>query len=456
MSKKRHKRNTSANHQIVTSNNTTKEQSVGQLTPEYFRKLSDKVRETSDSVISELSKHFQSEAFAKMLRSINTDVYSGVLDEWRDRFSGGISNDITEKTIVGALIIKECYSYSDKELLEKLKIDSHLRYLLNICGYFDYRTFKEAYISFGQIIFKHYKNTNCDIVSESLLPIAQNGIVKIRLSEKDVAIETSLILLHIIYKNIYRLMHNALDKCYKNKRVLVDYKIRTQVDEIISLSYDDVIFSSNSALLMSQLETIGSISFAVIRRLKSKQWNDSQLKNYFEKYYEVINGKVTLRKSSVVELSVRKKLGEIIGALQNRSIANRHNKEVAANYQKKTEYHSPDDVPSGNISLLMSELQKINERISAVEQRIDSINRNIANQFASLIPFEKQLSRLETLYKNVDGLDNRILLQEESLKSMMEKHLQISLNAEELSQTSKDVFELLKLLVMESIINRTK
>lgn len=456
MSKKRHKRNTYTNHQIVNSNNTTKNQSVIQLMPEHFRKLSYKVKDANDSAILELSKSLQGKTFAKMLGSINANVYDDILEEWRVRFTGGIGSDISEKTIIGALIIKEYYSYSDKELLEKLKIDYHLRDLLNIRDYFDYTTFKEAYISFGQIIFKYYKNTNCDIVSNSLLPIAQNGTVKIHLSEKDITIETSTILQHIIYKNIYRLMHNTLDKCYKNKRVSIDYKIRSQVDELLSLSYDDVIFSSNSAMLMYQLETIGSISFAVIRKIKSKQGNDSQLKNYFEKYYEVINDKVSLRRISVLDLSVRKKLGEIIGALQNSFVANRHTKEGAVNPQKKTEYHYPDNIPSGDISLLFSELQKINERISAVEQRTASINRNIENLFASLTPIEKQLSRLETLYKNVDGLDNRILLQEESLKSMMKKHLQISLNTEELSQTSKDVFELLKLLVMESIMNRTK
>lgn len=102
------------------------------------------------------------------------------------------------------------------------------------------------------------------------------------------------------------------------------------------------------------------------------------------------------------------------------------------------------------------ELQRINERISTIEQKVESMNKTIEHQFTSLTPFEKQLSRLETLYKNINGLDNRILLQEESLKSMVERHLQITLDTQELSKTSKDVYELMKLVLMDSIITKTK
>lgn len=445
MPKKKHKRHNYYTQQSVPSSNIIQKSSF--VAPSVWESISEKAKEVSQQVVQTL----QYTTFGLFtLSRINTEVFDGILVEWRDRFTGGLGNEISEKSIIGALIIKECYSYSDKELIEKLASDSYLRDALNLGHYFDNRAFAEAYVSFGQIIYKHYKNTSKDIISESLLDIAPNGELNIRITKKDIIVDCSHILLHLIHKNIYRFMHNALDKCYKNKRYAVDYSKRNQMDDFLQVSYDDVIFASNPTQLLYRLDAIGDLSYGIIQRLKIKQGNDNQLKNYFDKYFEVANNRVFLKKISIVSPFVHREIGNIIGALQDYS-----SKKASQVVEVRSKYERPvhkldEEIPDSNINLLLMELQRINERISTIEQKVESMNKTIEHQFTSLTPFEKQLSRLETLYKNINGLDNRILLQEESLKSMVERHLQITLDTQELSKTSKDVYELMKLVLMDS------
>lgn len=452
MSKKKHKRhNHSSQHSVPSSNITQKDTSV--LSSAWAKSISVKAKE----VVQQVVQNLQYTTFGLFsLSRINTEVFDDILVEWRDRFTGGFRNEINEKSIIGALIIKECYSYSDKELIEKLASDSHLREALSLGHYFDNRAFAEAYVSFGQIVYKYYKNTSKDVISESLLEIAPNGEMNIRIAQKDIKVDCSHILLHIIHKNIYRFMHNALDKCYKNKRYAVDYSKRNQMDDYLQVSYDDVIFASNPTQLLYRLDAIGDLSYGIIQRLKIKQGNDNQLKNYFDKYFEVANNRVFLKKISIVSPFVHREIGNIIGALQDYS-----SKKASQVVEVRSKYERPvhkldEEIPDSNINLLLMELQRINERISTIEQKVESMNKTIEHQFTSLTPFEKQLSRLETLYKNIDGLDNRIFLQEESLKSMVERHLQITLYTQELSKTNKDVYELMKLVLMDSIITKTK
>lgn len=451
MPKKKHKRHNYYTQQSVPSSNIIQKSSF--VAPSVWESISEKAKEVSQQVVQTL----QYTTFGLFtLSRINTEVFDGILVEWRDRFTGGLGNEISEKSIIGALIIKECYSYSDKELIEKLASDSYLRDALNLGHYFDNRAFAEAYVSFGQIIYKHYKNTSKDIISESLLDIAPNGELNIRITKKDIIVDCSHILLHLIHKNIYRFMHNALDKCYKNKRYAVDYSKRNQMDDFLQVSYDDVIFASNPTQLLYRLDAIGDLSYGIIQRLKIKQGNDNQLKNYFDKYFKVANNRVFLKKISIVSPFVHREIGNIIGALQDYS-----SKKASQVVEVRSKYERPvhkldEEIPDSNINLLLMELQRINERISTIEQKVESMNKTIEHQFTSLTPFEKQLSRLETLYKNINGLDNRILLQEESLKSMVERHLQITLDTQELSKTSKDVYELMKLVLMDSIITKTK
>lgn len=451
MPKKKNKRHNYSSQQSVPSSNIIQKSSF--VAPSVWESISEKAKEASLQVVQTL----QYTTFGLFtLSRINTEVFDGILVEWRDRFTGGLGNEISEKSIIGALIIKECYSYSDKELIEKLASDSYLRDALNLGHYFDNRAFAEAYVSFGQIIYKHYKNTSKDIISESLLDIAPNGELNIRITQKDIIVDCSHILLHIIHKNIYRFMHNALDKCYKNKRYAVDYSKRNQMDDFLQVSYDDVIFASNPPQLLYRLDAIGNLSYGIIQRLKIKQGNDNQLKNYLDKYFEVVNNRVSLKRLFVANPFVYKQLGSILGALQSYSAKNAFKVDEAKSSQnKKIHPQLSEEIPIGNINLLLFELQRINERISTIEEKVESMNKTVEHQFTFLTPLEKQLSRLEALYRNINGLDNRILLQEESLKSMVERHLQITLYTQELSRTSKDVYDLMKLVLMNSIITKT-
>lgn len=450
MPKKKHNRhNHSSQKSVPSSNIILKGHSVA---PPVCESISEKAKEVVRQVVQNLPYN----TFGLFtLSRISTEVFDNILVEWRDRFTGGFRNGISEKSIIGALIIKECYSYSDKELIEKLASDSYLREALSLGHYFDNRAFAEAYVSFGQIIYKHYKNTSKDIISESLLDIAPNGELNIRITKKDIIVDCSHILLHIIHKNIYRFMHNALDKCYKNKRYAVDYSKRNQMDDFLQVSYDDVIFASNPPQLLYRLDAIGDLSYGIIQRLKIKQGNDNQLKNYLDKYFEVANNRVILKKISVINPFIHREIGNIIGALQDYS-SKKASQVVEVWSQHERPVHKLDEeMPVSNINLLLRELQRINERISTIEQKVESMNKTVEHQFTSLTPLEKQLSRLEALYRNINGLDNRILLQEESLKSMVERHLQITLYAQELSEATKDVYELIKLVLMDSIMSKT-
>lgn len=164
---------------------------------------------------------------------------------------------------------------------------------------------------------------------------------------------------------------------------------------------------------------------------------------------------ISLKHISVVNPFVYKQIANILAALQNYSVKKAYQVVKVRPQYIKSIHEFGEEIPASNIKLLLGELQRINERISIIEQKVESINKTIEHQFTSLTPFEKQLSRLEDLYRTIDGLENRILLQEESLKSMVERHLQITLYTQELSRTSKDVYDLMKLVLMNSIITKT-
>jgi hypothetical protein len=258
------------------------------------------------------------------------------------------------------------------------------------------------------------------------------------------------------------LVYSALEETRNTFISYIDTKTRAKIENITCRS-KDVIYSLNHTQLSIRLDSLGEAAYALWKNLRLGA--EHKLKTYFDKYYEIKCGQISLREintfhTSRVQTNHPKTASELFSQKysSSSSIVNEHPSNNSQG--KSSSQHSVDQTSQGITSneykLLLKELRGISGRITDLEKKIETIDATIRRQFTSLTPFEKQLSRLESLYKNIDGLDNRIILQEESLKSMVEKHLQITLYTQELSKTSKDVYELMKLVLMDSIISKTK
>ena len=101
-------------------------------------------------------------------------------------------------------------------------------------------------------------------------------------------------------------------------------------------------------------------------------------------------------------------------------------------------------------------IDDISKRLDNIEKKLANLSEMMERHYAAMQPIEKMLLRLETLYNNLVCLDNKILSQEASLNSMVQKHVKISEYPQDLSKTSKDIYDLIKLLLMNSIVEQTK
>lgn len=388
------------------------------------------------------------------LYKVNITVFNNILTEWNNRFADAIIKGISERSIIGALMIKECFSYSDFDLYAQLKSNSDIRKCIGLGDCFELRTFSDAYVSFGQIIYKHYKSTNEDLIAKSLEPLANDGVIIISTGWGEVEIKYSHILLHIVQKNIYRFIHNALGKIYASDKHSIGLYLRNKIESILSSTYDDVVSSSDAWQLISQLEKIGEVSYAFLKCIKNKSGNQSQLQNYFNKYFEFLDSKVILKRMYNPDSY---STSTITGSIPFDTIISESGPitdEVKCTTIETVKYKENELISKG-ITKLLYEFTKINHRINTIEEKINSINKVIEKQFNSHDRLENQLP-IENIYENIKRLDGKFSSQEKSIKSMVDKHLQMTQYILELSKTSYDVYELMKLILMDSIIGKTE
>lgn len=100
-------------------------------------------------------------------------------------------------------------------------------------------------------------------------------------------------------------------------------------------------------------------------------------------------------------------------------------------------------------------LENISKEQANVNKCVQEITKNINNHFTSIKPLEELLGRLNTLYNKLISLDKDILNQEKSLNGMVEKHTKILEYTQDLQKTSEDIFDMMKLMLMDSVVKQT-
>lgn len=105
-----------------------------------------------------------------------------------------------------------------------------------------------------------------------------------------------------------------------------------------------------------------------------------------------------------------------------------------------------------NIQKVLSKVQLNEEGISG---RMDIMNATWERHLKTLAPFEKTLSQIEQLYERLLSEEMKITKQEESINSLVERHVKIVELTDKLNNTTKDVFDLMRVYLMNSVVEYT-
>ena len=101
------------------------------------------------------------------------------------------------------------------------------------------------------------------------------------------------------------------------------------------------------------------------------------------------------------------------------------------------------------------QLKSMHTECTNIESSLQDAIKLIKVQVETLRPIEELLNRLNKLYDKLILLDSNLRSQEKSLGKMVDKHTQLSETTQVLQKTSEDIFDLLKLLTMDSIMQQT-
>lgn len=412
------------------------------------------------------SKSWYNQFFEDVTSRINEGIFSIIADKENSKPNNSV------RVLVGMLILKEAFDYSDSELFDKVKHDFSFQKALGLNGLVS----RKVYSAFCHRLFIYERQEGRNLITECFIALNGNRSINVQRLINKVKVDSATIFTHVVHQEIYGLMIEALDKCVQNRKHELGVVLKKRVEDILRES-QNITYESKADEMMARLQNLGNLSHEVLRRYNIKPGTSNKLRNNFDKYFEESNGQIIIKEnitdknvayhgSSALKgglwtgfSEVARKAGEYIQAGLNspewqKFVAETNKISNEKIQETKKEYSRPQIEHKENLSRQANE--DISNRLDNVEKTLANLSEMMERHFVAMQPIEKMLLRLETLYNNLVCLDSKILSQEASLNSMVQKHVKISEYTQDLSKTSKDIYDLLKLLLMNSIVEQTK
>ena len=197
---------------------------------------------------------------------------------------------------------------------------------------------------------------------------------------------------------------------------------------------------------------------------QSSKSNEGRIEYMSERVTNEIQNATEVIKSSVhqshagLSKSFKTKLSEVNAELADIHQGLREFKDEILKTQAQSFYGIEtkySNISNEERAYLDKQFRAVHNEHTTLDKSIQDVALVMRTHLDSLKPLEELFGRLNTLYNKLLSLEKDILTQEKSLNGMVEKHVKISEYTQELQKTSKDIFDLMKLMLMDSVVQRT-
>ena len=262
-------------------------------------------------------------------------------------------------------------------------------------------------------------------------------------------------ILHLFFFEIWKKRHEAvLGDLRKVSGVINDIYGSVANNERLAVSRDN---SLRSLISRNQQKLENSIS-------QSSKSNEGRIEYMSERVTNEIQNATEVIKSSVhqshagLSKSFKTKLSEVNAELADIHQGLREFKDEILRTQAQSFYGIEtkySNISNEERAYLDKQFRAVHNEHTTLDKSIQDVALVMRTHLDSLKPLEELFGRLNTLYNKLLSLEKDILTQEKSLNGMVEKHVKISEYTQELQKTSKDIFDLMKLMLIDSVVQRT-
>ena len=205
------------------------------------------------------------------------------------------------RTLVGMMILKESFGWSDSQLFEHCRFNLLVRSSLGLFNINDPLPVESTYYLLRKRIYDRQKQNGEDLMGTNFAHITRGQIKEFEVNGRSIRMDSKLIGSNIAIFTRYEIIHQtlcmfykSLDKAAKSKLFVVD---RKQLELLMKEESSKTVYHSTKDELRGRLQTIGILICNLLDSLEYLETEPYQLlQRVFNEQYKVIeNEQIELR-----------------------------------------------------------------------------------------------------------------------------------------------------------------
>ncbi len=217
------------------------------------------------------------------------------------------SPNASVSVLLGMMILKESFGWSDSQLFEQCRFNLLARAALGLPNVNDAIPVESTYYLFRKRIYDHQKQTADDLMEKAFQNITQAQINTFGVKGDYIRMDSKLMGSNIALYSRYEVIHQTLTGFYKSLDSVIPVKLakeeKKQLTAILEEEAQKTVYRSTKAELRSCLDNLGIIIFKTLKRYK--RFAETQAYQLLER---VFNEQYKLLPASQVELRPKEEI----------------------------------------------------------------------------------------------------------------------------------------------------
>lgn len=196
------------------------------------------------------------------------------------------------RLLVGMMILKEAFGWSDSQLFEQCQFNLLTRSALGLVNMNDPLPADSTYYLLRKRIYEHNRNTGEDLLEKTFAHITREQVKQFDVNGRNIRMDSKLIGSNIAYFSRYEIIHGVLAGFYKAIKKQAKFRLSgsdiRQLDLTLSEEPGKTIYRSSKEEVKERLQDMGLIIHKLLNIFKDEKSEQyGLLQRVFEEQYKM-------------------------------------------------------------------------------------------------------------------------------------------------------------------------
>lgn len=195
--------------------------------------------------------------------------------------------------LVGMMILKEAFGWSDSQLIEQCRFNLLVRSALGLFNLNDNIPAESTYYLLRKRLYEHQNQTGEDLMEKVFKQITSGQVHDFDVNGRSIRMDSKLLSSNIAFYSRYEIIHQTLCRFYKSlnkqQKSLLSVQDKKQLKELTKEEPQKTVYCSTREEIKIRMQSIGILIYKILNTYTDQQSEQYQLLcRVFTEQYKVI------------------------------------------------------------------------------------------------------------------------------------------------------------------------